>query len=127
MLYLLPFILYKPRFPLGSSISHHILHITPVLIRNMLLYLLLRQPLEIAQSKHIPLQIRLSSHDPSFHEERSGSLLLEVSRFGMEAWIDDMVPDWDMSNDPGIHVDTRSLDEYSFRALHPISPAISAS
>jgi hypothetical protein len=74
-----PFYLYKPRFLLASSIRHHILHITPVLIRNMFLYLLLRQPLEIAQSKHIPLQICLSSHDPSFHEERSASLLLEVS------------------------------------------------
>jgi hypothetical protein len=45
----------------------------------------------------------------------------------MEAWIDDMVPDWDMSNDPAIHVDARSLDENSLRTLSSISPAISAS
>jgi hypothetical protein len=45
----------------------------------------------------------------------------------MEAWIDDVVPDWDMSNDPGIHVDARSLDDNSLRTLSPISPAISAS
>jgi len=63
----------------SSSIGHHILHITPVLARNMLLHLLLRQPLEVSQPIHIARKVRLSSHNASFHEERSHSLMIESS------------------------------------------------
>jgi hypothetical protein len=110
-------ILYKLRASLVSSISHHILHVTPVLICNMLLHLLLCQPLEIVQPIHIPCEIRLPSHDPSFYEERSYSLLLEISGFGVEAGFNDVVANWDVAYDPGIHVGTCSLDEYSLRTL----------
>lgn len=35
----------------------------------MVFKLLFRQPLEIAQTEQVPLQIRLTSHNPPFHEE----------------------------------------------------------
>jgi hypothetical protein len=110
-------LLYKHSTSVASSISHHVLDVTPVLVRNMLLHLLLRQPLEIVQPIDILLEIGLASHDPRLHKERSNSLRLKRSAFGVEPWLDDVVANWDVANDPGIHVGTGSLDEHSLCSL----------
>lgn len=86
-----------------SSIRQHILDRAEVFGRNMLLELLLRQPLEIAQPKQIVLEIRLSGHDARFHKEsllalRSCGCLFVEERF------DDVVACWDMAYNPSVHV-----------------------
>lgn len=104
MLYKFPFDFYT-----YLPISQHILDRAEIFGSNMLLQLLFRQPLEIAQSKQVIFQIRLSCHDTCFHEK---CLLANCSFEGLfvEVRIDDVVACWDAANDPRVHVQAGGLD-----------------
>ena len=82
----------------------------------MALNLLPRQPLEIAQSKRIALDISLAGHDSALHDE---GLLSGLGDDGLrvDEWLGDDVADWDMAYDPGVHVHTTGLDENALCCL----------
>lgn len=96
-----------------SSLSscEHVGNSAPVLGSDSLLNLFARKPLELLVAVCVGLDVGLTSHNASLHEEgtladllhllfRVGDGLLEVSR---------VVANGCVSNDPCVHVDTSCL------------------
>lgn len=61
-----PNILHAPY----SLLNEHILYTGPILRRDFILNLVLRQPLKVLNSHPVSLYISLPSHDSTLHEER---------------------------------------------------------
>lgn len=95
-----------------SSIGKHTSYIAEILGTNKFFNLLSGQPFEIPQSIDVLRQICLSCHYSSLHEEGSLARLFFV-------WVDDVVTDWSVSYNPGVHVDTGCLNEDTFCCLFP--------
>ena len=108
-------------FHLISSLSscEHVGNRAPVLGCDGLLNLFARQPLELLVAICVGLEVGLTSHDASLHEESAltdllnillgvGDGLLEVAR---------VVTDRCVSDDPCVHVDTSCLHKNTLGSL----------
>lgn len=107
-------------------ISQHVSDAAEILGADDLLQLLLRQPLEIVESKQISLEVSLSCHNPALHEEDLVTDPLNSLGLRVDVWLDDMVANWRVADDPGVHVDTGGLDQDTFSSLKEgkdVSPA----
>lgn len=104
-----------------SSLSscEHVGNRAPVLGRDSLLNLFARKPLELLVAICVGLEVGLTSHDASLHEESAladlfdlllgvGDGLLEVAR---------VVADGGVSDDPCVHVDTSCLHKNTLSSL----------
>lgn len=105
-------------------IMHHILHVAKIFWRDVLLYLLLRQPFELAQPESIILEVRLSCHDACTHEEGAYSLLHRLSRCGRRGacflgvdWTLHAVAGRCVSDNPGVHVTAGCLGKDALGGL----------
>jgi hypothetical protein len=98
---------HSPRFKPDLPLSQHPPNTTPVPQPHMCLNFIPGQPLKILQPEQVPLQIRLSRHDPPFQKERLFSrpckLGVDVMRFK------NVVADGRVPDDPRVHVDAGSL------------------
>lgn len=87
----------------------HIPNSAEILLRDVLLDLLLREPLELAQAEQVVFKVSLAGHDARAHEERlhAAPLELPVLVVGRE----DVVAGGSVADDPGVHVDAAGLGE----------------
>ena len=101
----------------GLSLRQHVPNGTPVPSLNGFLYLLLRQPFEIHQIG--ACEIGLTGHDARFHKERLEAKFVRVLRLLSKLWEEVVlvVPNWCITDYPGVHVDTCRVDKNAFRCL----------
>lgn len=105
-----------PRRVMTLIFRQHVPNLAKVPAMNMLLDLLLGQPLEVLQPKDVAFQVRLAGQDAAFEEE---DLLpgLGDARVGLDEGLSDEVADGNVPDDPRVHVNAGALDEDAFCGL----------
>lgn len=104
-------------------IRKHVLNTAIILRQHKFLNLLLCEPLEVGDIKRISLEIGLTSHNATLHEE----CLLPRDEF-LGGWVGfgglesvRVVADRVEADEPGVHVDTCRLGESALRCLVEVS------
>ena len=102
-----------------SSFRQHVFYSIPIPRMEDPLELFLVQPPKHLETKLVVLQIRLTGHYSSFHEEDFLPSCLRSLIFGKDrlAIVEDLMTDRHISYNPSVHIDTCCLYNYSLCSL----------
>lgn len=93
----------------------HVLNGAEIPRAEVLLGLLLREPLVLAQAEQVALQVRLAGHDARAHEEGPDARPLEL--VVLVRRVEDVVARGGVADDPGVHVDAGGLGQDALSGL----------
>lgn len=95
---------------LASPLSKHVLNAVPIASSNLLLQLLLGEPLEILMAQLILLEIDLACHYPRLQEERLCTVLRNARwKFHGVFVVVLVVSDGNVANEPGVDIGAAGL------------------